>query len=393
MTKSVTIRLKKDEERRVLAGHPWIYSNEIEGKLREYAPGTIADIVAHGGGFLGRGYVNPASLIAVRVLTRERDAIDAAFFARRFRLAKDYRDRFTGIRALRREIFAESDALPGLVIDRFGETLVIQPGTAGMEMLLKPLVQAASEIYQPGAVVLAGRGSGRELEGLPSRVEIMSGNVSDPLWVNENGILYPVDILNGQKTGFFLDQADNRTRIASFAKGRTLLDVFSYSGALALNTLAAGAKSATLLDASARSMELAKAALDRNGFSGRYELIENDAFPALRNLVRDSRQFDIVSTDPPALAKSKKHLPEALRAYQELATSSLKLTAPGGLYVASSCSYHVDRDSFRELLARAVRKSGRTARIIEWRTAGTDHPVCPSVPETDYLKCVLMAVE
>ncbi len=393
MANPPVIRLKKDEERRVLAGHPWIYSNEIEGKLKTYEPGAVVDVASGGGTFLGRGYINPASLISVRLLTKEREEIDAAFFERKFRAAKDYRDRVMGARPMRREIFAESDGLPGLVIDRFGTALAVQCGTAGMEALRKPLLKAAENIYRPEAVVLAGRGSGRELEGLPEAVETVKGSVADPLWVNDGLVEIPVDILNGQKTGFFLDQADNRTRVAGLSKERSLLDVFSYSGALALHALKAGASHATVLDASGRSLGLAQDALEKNGFAGRYELLENDAFPALRQLVKEGRQFGVVSTDPPALAKSKKHLPEALRAYQELAANGLKLTAPGGIYVASSCSYHVDRELFRDALSRGVRKSGRTVRVAEWRGAAPDHPVHPAVPETDYLKCVILAVE
>ncbi len=393
MAKNPVIKLKKDEERRLLAGHPWIYSNEIDGKLRDYKAGDIVDIMSYGNSFLGRGYINPTSLISVRLLTKDHDEIDADFFKARLAAAKEYRDRFMGERTMRREIYGESDGLPGLVIDRYAKTLVIQIGTAGMEALRKPLLAAVEQVYQPGTIVMAGRGSGRDYEGLPDKFETVRGPLTDPLWVTENGLQMPADIINGQKTGFFLDQADNRTRIAEFAKGKTVLDVFCYSGALSLAALKAGAAHTTLLDSSNRSLGLAKTAMEKNGFEGRYELIENDAFPAMRNLAKEGKKFDIVSTDPPALAKSKKHVLEAVRAYQELSANALKITAPGGLCIASSCSFHVDRESFRELLARAVRKSGRTVRLLEWRGAAPDHPVHPAVPETDYLKCVLMAVE
>ncbi|MCW5828363.1 MAG: class I SAM-dependent rRNA methyltransferase [Deltaproteobacteria bacterium] len=393
MSRAAKIILKKDEERRVLAGHPWVYSNEIEGKLREFAPGDAVDVHAHGGTFLGRGYVNPRSLIAVRIVTTGREELHAPLFRRKFEAARAYRDRVMPGAALRREIFADSDGLPGLIVDRFGGTLAVQSGTAGMDIRQKSVVSALEEVYRPDAVVFANRGSGRELEGLAESVEVVRGSVPDILWVEEAGLAFPVDILTGQKTGFFLDQQENRRRLAGFARNETVLDVFSYTGALALHALKGGASSAALLDASGRALRLAGEALDRNGFSGRYELMEGDAFPLLRSLVKEGRRFGVVSTDPPALAKSKKHLPEALRAYQELAVNGLKLTAPGGFYAASSCSFHVDAGAFRETLARAVRRSGRTARIAEWRGAAPDHPVHPAIPETAYLKCVILAVE
>ena len=388
-----TLQLKKDEDRRVLSGHLWIFSNELKTPLKGLAPGALVDVESASGTFLARGYANPKTLLCVRLLCRERRPVDRAFFKERFAAARKYRDALLGPRALRREVHGEADYLPGLVVERFGGCIVLQIGSAGMEALLPEILPAIEEVYEPGAVVFAGRGSGREQEGLPERVEVLRGDVPGILWVESEGLQIPVDPLKGQKTGFFLDQEENRRYLAPLSKGARVLDVFSYTGALSLRALAAGASHATLVDSSESALSLAREAMEKNGFSGKFTLHQSDAGKVLKSLAQEKRRFEIVSTDPPAFAKSQKHVREALKAYQETAEAALELVAPAGLYAASSCSHHVDAEEFRKMLSRAFRGSGRLGRIAALRGAAPDHPVHPAMPETGYLKWALSGVE
>ena len=394
MDAAFTIRLKKNEERRVLLGHPWIYSNEIDGKLRNLEAGSLVDVESTRGDFVGRGHLNPHSLITVRILSRERCAIDTEFFVGRLRAALQLRERVLPGRTMRREVHGESDGLPGIVVDRFGDVLCAQVRSAGMEAARAQWIDALDEVYAPRAIVLSLRGGGREAEGLEEHesVEVAKGEVPDVLWVGQEGFTWPVPIRGGQKTGVFLDQEENRRRVGALSKGCEVLDAFSYLGGFAFHALAAGAARATLVDASAPALELAAETAARNNLKDRVELVRADAFDTLADFAKSHRRFGVVSTDPPALGKSKKHLPQATKAYEKIATLALSIVEEGGLYAASSCSFHLSRDDLRTVLARAIPRARRGAVLLEMRGAAPDHPVCVPLPESDYLKCALLGI-
>jgi 23S rRNA (cytosine1962-C5)-methyltransferase len=383
-----SVLLKPGEDRRVRRGHLWIFSNEVAQAPEGLAPGEPVFFHTAHGDFLGTGYYHPRSLIAGRVVDREDAVLDTAFFERRLRGALELRQTFFRDDAYR-WVHGEADDLPGLVIDRFGQTVVVESYAAGMDRLLEPLIEAVKAVHPWEAVIVKNDAALRKLEGLEDRVETVAGTVSRPHFFEVDGVIAAADLLEGQKTGYFFDQRLNRQAVAALAKGKRVLDVFCHTGGFGLAAAKAGAASVLSIDTSEPALSLGRAAAERSGLAEKTEFKKADAFDVLS---AEKDAFDIVVVDPPKFAPSKKQLPQAEEAYIRLNALALRRVAGGGFLATASCSQHVERDHFRQILSRAAQQAGRRARIVSFTGAGPDHPVRPSMPETEYLKFALVHV-
>jgi 23S rRNA (cytosine1962-C5)-methyltransferase len=384
------LRLKKNQDRRVRAGHPWVFSNEIDATEGEPVNGSIVDVVDARGAYLGRGYVNRHSLISVRILTRGRDDIDAAFFHKRIERALAYRaETFPGARAYRL-VASEGDFLPGLTVDRYDDVLVVQTTTLGMEQRLDWIRDALVEILEPRAIVLKNDVSLRKLEGLPLSTSVIHGELVPPVTIEVDGATYEVDPLAGQKTGFFFDQRMNRRLLEGRVTGARVLDLFSYSGAWGIEALRQGAASVRFVDSSADAIDLARRNAERNGVADAAEFVMEDMFAALPRMVEAKDRFGAVVLDPPALVKSRAKLGEGLKGYRELNRRAMTLLPEGGWLFTCSCSYHVSPEDFLKMLGEASRDARRPFRFLQWGAQSPDHPVLLAAPETSYLKCAVL---
>lgn len=385
-----TLKLKKKEERRVQRGHPWVFSNELHDLPSDAVPGEIVEVRDVSGGFVGRGYLNPRSLIAVRLLTRQREDIDAQFFIRRIGSARDLRvglefgDSF-------RAVFSEGDGLPGLIVDKYADTLVVQSLTAGIDRMLDPVLAALREVYHPKAVVLRNDVASRELEGLAQEKRVVLGETDGNVTIEESGLRYRVDVLEGQKTGFFFDQRENRLALRDLVRGRRTLDCFCYVGAWALSAAKFGAGGVIGIDASEKAVAMARANAALNGLAA--EFVVGDVFEKLRGFEKQKERFGCVILDPPAFVKSRAKVREALKGYKEINLRGMRLLEPGGVLATCSCSHHIDQELFREMLIDAASSSGRQMRLLEMRTQSRDHPMLLAAKETQYLKCAILMAD
>ncbi|MFH1812296.1 MAG: class I SAM-dependent rRNA methyltransferase [Pseudomonadota bacterium] len=384
-------RVVVQRTRRLLAGHPWVFSNELAHSPRGLEPGGIVELVDERDHFLGMGTANPRSLIAVRVLSRELETIDASFFVRRIQTALERRAHLAPDTRSGRVVFSEGDDLPGLIVDRYGDCVVVQLSTAGMDRLREPILEAIDQVLAPRTVVLRNDSRSRLLEGLPQEKQLIRGSL-DPLpIIEELGVHFQVDPLDGQKTGFFFDQRENRILFSLLARGQRALDLFCYSGGWSLHLAAAGFQ-VTAIDESARAIAALHANAALNGWTDLVESIQDDVFSRMPRLVASGARFDAVVVDPPAFVKSKQKLKEATRAYRTINAQALRLVEPGGLCASSSCSYHMTAELFVDTLRAAAQDARRRVRLVELRGQATDHPVLLHVPETAYLKCALLEV-
>jgi 23S rRNA (cytosine1962-C5)-methyltransferase len=384
--------LKPKEEGRLQRGHLWAFSNEVAEAPAGMEPGAIADLVPSGAGFLGRGFYHPHSLIAFRVLSNEREEIDVAFFKRRLEEARALREAlYPGCNAYR-WVYGESDRLPGLVVDRYGDYLAVQALAAGMERFRPVLIQALDELVHPKAIVWRSDAPVRALEGLKDEPpSVVAGELPARVHITlENGSFF-VDLAAGQKTGFYFDQRDNRQALAAYCAGKRVLDAFSYSGGFGIAAAKAGARQVVFVDSSKPALELADMNAQLNDVADRGTFVEGDALQLLGH-PNPEGPFDVIAVDPPAYARSKKHLPVALKAYEKLYALAIGALPKGGILAASSCSHFVDRGMFLEALRRAARKARRSLRLIEQRGQSKDHPVLLAMPETEYLKFVIAQV-
>ncbi len=380
-----TLRLKPREERRLRAGHLWAYSNEIDPPegFRQIEPGTLVRLEDNRGRPLGTGYVNPHTLLAVRLLTGKVDvSIDRDWFVRRLRAALTLRDTLYG-KPYYRLVHGESDGLPGLIIDRFGDVLVLQIGTAGMERLKPVLLEALQDVLKPTGIVLRNDIPARELEGLSAEPEEI-GTVPESVRIDEDGLAFDVAMRGGQKTGWFYDQRDNRNRMARYVRGRRVLDVFSYVGGWGLRALAFGASEALCVDSSQVALDAASnnAAINSLPLQTR----RGDALDVMKALRAEGRQFDTVIVDPPALIKRRKDAEAGLEHYAALNRAALQLLGPEGFLISCSCSHHLEEEQLQRLLLRESRHTGRRLQILEQGAQSADHPIHPAIPETRYLK-------
>lgn len=384
------VRLKKNQDRRLRSGHPWVFSNEIDEYVGPVEDGDILDVVDSRGAFLGRGYVNRRSLIAVRLLTRGRDEIDEAFFARKFERAIAYREGlYPGDDAMR-IVNAEGDGLPGLVVDRYGDVLSVGIQTLGMDQRRDMIMKQLQELLQPRTIVLRADSPFRKLEGLELERRVWSGDENARPVVTVGGRRYVVDPLEGQKTGMFLDQRDNRRRLDGRVAARSVLDVYSNTGAWAISALGYGARDATLVESSRPALDLAEENLRANDLLGRARLVHGDAFDFLQELGRARERFSAVVVDPPALVKKRSQLAQGLRAYKEVNRRAMLVLEEGGWLFSSSCSHPVTQEDLRQTLAQAAREAKRPFRLVEWGFQSADHPVLLAAPETAYLKCAVL---
>ncbi len=378
------IVLRKKEERRIIAGHPWAYSNEIQEIRGTPGAGDVVELLSAGGLSLGIGFYHPHSLIAYRHLATEIQDIDPAFFSRRLGEALALRRAMFGDSDAYRLVHGESDFLPGLIVDKFGDVVSVQAFSAGMDRRLPEICDAIQELLSPAAIVERNESALRTLEELPMRKGFLRGSKSETEFT-ENGIRYAVDALEGQKTGFFLDQRMNRARVRTFARGRSVLDCFCNDGGFSLSAAAGGASDVLGIDSSAEAIARASKNVGRNGL-GNCSFEQADVFTKLPILAEEGRSFDIVILDPPSFTRSRKSVPMAKKGYRELHRDALKVLKPGGLLATSSCSHHILPETFLSIIDEACHEANRPAQMLEWAGAAPDHPVLPGVSETRYLK-------
>ena len=390
MSEQAKLVLKRGEDRRVRGGHPWIFSNEVESYEGAVTDGGLVDVVDTRGAFLGRAYVNRHSLICARMLTRRRDEIDRAFFVRRLERAQRLRDTVYAKEDAVRVVYGESDQLPGLVVDRYGDHLSVQVLTRGMEAQQELVREALDQVFRPKGVVLMADSPLRELEGLPLERRIWWGEVPERVAVQVGGFPLEVDLVGGQKTGLFLDQRENRKRAESRARGRRALDMFCYQGEWSMHMARGGAESVLAIDSSEPALELAAQNAERAGLSDRITFQRSHAFDTIRRMDRENERFGIVVVDPPALIKSRRNMAQGARAYRELNRAAMGLLEEDGILVTCSCSHHLDDSLFHQVLLEAARLAKRPMRVLEWAGEAPDHPRLLAVPETHYLKCAVL---
>ena len=391
--KPVPLRLKKDQERRLLAGHCWVYSNEVDiaaTPLKGLEAGQAIELFAQHGRWLGHGYVNPQALLCARLVSRQRNRpLSASLLVQRIRAALTLRERLYA-RPFYRLVYGEGDALPGLVVDRYGDLLAVQITTAGMDRERADVIAALEQVLRPKRIVLRNDTAVREQEGLAQGVEWVLGNDPGEIELIEGGLRFGVQPASGQKTGWFFDQAENRLALARFGPARRALDVCCYLGAWGLQAAAAGAESVTFVDSSATALEKVAENAARNDFDKRVVARQGDAFEVLRALRDEDARFDLVVLDPPAFIKRRKDEREGTRAYERLNRLGLDLLEPGGLLITSSCSFHMGRDGFLHAVQGASRRADRDLQLLLAGSQGPDHPVHPAIAETSYLKTFFM---
>jgi len=381
------LRLLPGRERRLKAGHPWAFSNEIDMKpaYRSLPAGGIIQLEGDDGSKFGSFCFNPHSLIAARKLSRDPvAALDRDWLSARLDAAIALRVRL-GLGDYCRLTHAEADGLPGLIIDRYGDVAVIQANTAWADRAVAELVPLLAQKLSLRGIVGRNDSSARTLEGLTPSVEPLHGEATNATAI-EGGVVFPIDPLGGQKTGFFFDQRPHRDRAASLAAGTRVLDLFCHTGGFGLRAAAAGAEHVTLVDASEPALAHAQVAAERNHLADRITTRRQDAFEALEQLGAAGARFDLVICDPPAFAKSRKDIEAGLRAYARLARLAAGVVANGGMLFTASCSHHATPEAFAERVGFGLWKSGREGRIFASGGAGPDHPVHPGLPESSYLK-------
>ena len=386
------IRLLPGRDRRVKAGHPWIFSNEIAmtQAARALPAGSVVRVEGDDGVKHGAWHFNAHSLIAARFLDADAQAAcdDATWFQARLGEALALRERLYAT-PYYRLAYAEADGLPGLVVDRYGDVVALQANSAGMDRAMPAIVEALTALVSPRAIVAKNDSAVRGLEGLPEESKLLAGE-AETAEVVDGVLRFPVDLIGGQKTGFFFDQRENRARVAALAKGCTVLDAFCHTGGFGLHCAAAGAAQVTLLDRSAAALDAAVQAAQGAGLAERVTTRRADAMEELERMVGARERYDIVITDPPAFAKARKDQPAALRAYAKLARLAATLVSPGGMMFIASCSHHVAPGEFAEAVSWGVHRAKRSARILFQGGAGPDHPLHPMLPESAYLKGMLL---
>lgn len=386
------VQLGSGKQKRVAGGHPWVFQNEIEEIHGHFQPGDIVDVVDHRGKFLGRGYVNPASQIMVRILTDRDETVDREFFRRRLTAAWDHRRRFLPDTGACRVVFGEADQIPALIVDKFGDVLVMQTLALGIDRWKEEIADLLMEMIEPRGIFERNDVPVRELEGMRQHKGFLRGEFDTQVEIRENGLKILVDIENGQKTGHFLDQRDNRRAIRPFSTNARVLDAFCHTGGFSLNAAAGGAREVLAFDISGEAVSAARENVRRNGFEAICHVREANAFDLLRDLEREKERFDLVVLDPPAFAKSRAALEGAARGYKEINLRAMKLIPEGGFLVTCSCSYHMSVDLFMAVVQDAARDAHRRLRLLENRTQGLDHPIMMGADESYYLKCLILQV-
>lgn len=386
-----TLRLNKREERRLQSGHLWIYSNEVnirETPLKQFSPGEQVYVETAGGKFLGTAYVNPKSLICARLISRTRQSLNQQLLLARMQQALKLRQQIFKD-PYYRLIYGESDLLPGLVVDRFGDHLSVQLNSCGMDTLRDGIIDGLVEILQPKSILLRNDSGSRSLEGLAANIEVARGDSPEEVELIENGVKMLAPLSSGQKTGWFYDQRFNRAELKKYVKGKRVLDLFSYVGSFAVQAATFGAKEVWAVDASKTALKVAEKNAILNGVDSKLTIAQGDAFDILRSLKEDGEQFDVIVVDPPAFIKRKKDHKNGLQAYRRINDLAMRLLADDGILLSASCSMHLKREELVDVLRQCGLQQNRHVQILFEGMQGPDHPVHPAMPETRYLKAFL----
>lgn len=397
MADLVSLRLKKNEDRRIKQGHIWVFSNEVDTQttpLKSFEAGQQVVVEASNGKPLGLAYVNPNNLICARVFTRDvKHQLGLTFFKKRLQQAQSLRETIYS-EPYYRLAFGESDGLPGLVIDRFDDVFVVQIGTAGMEAVKQDILQVLINLYHPRAVVWRNDMASRELEGLPRYQELAYGELPEQVTLIENGAKFVVPVLGGQKTGWFYDHRSARARMSQMVEGKRVLDVFSYLGGWGIQAALAGAESVACVDASEAALDGVHLNAELNGVADKITSYQGNAFEVMTALIGQAEKFDVVIVDPPAFVKRKKDLKSGSEGYRRVNELAMRLLSPNGILISASCSHHMSRDALLNQIQVAASHIDRTVQLFEQAHQAPDHPVHPAIPETEYLKtffCRVMA--
>lgn len=386
------IYLKRKIAPRIVNGHPWIFNNEVDKTEGEPNGGEIVEVFTHDKKFVGKGYINPKSQILVRLLTRSKnDEINEQFFHRRIRECWEYRKKL-GYTENCRLVFGEADSLPQLIIDKFNDYLVIQTLALGMDIWKPAITEALIKVFQPKGIYERNDVPVRELEGLPQQKGFLSAPFDTKIIIQENGLKFHVDIENGQKTGYFLDQQDNRRAIQHIVKDADVLGAFTYTGTFEIHAAHYGAKSVLGLDISENAVQQANRNAELNGLSSTCRFETANAFDVLKQWVKDGRQYDVVMLDPPAFTKSRATIEKAITGYKEINLRGMKLIKPGGFLVTSSCTSLVQPDLFLQIIDLAAKDARRKIRQVTFQTQSSDHPVVRGMENTQYLKFLIVEV-
>ena len=386
-----TVTLHRGKEQRVYGGHPWVFRSDIASVEGAYQNGDVVRVVSDRGRFLAMAVYNPVSQISLRILSHRDEPINEAFIRARVKRAVDYRRSFADLKSCRM-LFAESDGLPAVIADSFGDVIVLQSLCLGMEQFKSIIVDELVRELNPMGVYERNDVPVRTLEGMREQTGLLYGEVPDRVEIVENGVRFWVDVKEGQKTGFFLDQKENRAAIAPFAKDARVLDCFTHTGSFALHAARYGAREVIGVDISDYACEFATENARLNGFEDRVRFECANAFDYLHAAQDQHEQFDMVVLDPPAFTKTRSAVESALRGYKEINLRGMKLVRDGGYLVTCSCSQHVLPSIFQQMLLDAQKDARVQLRQIEFRTQGRDHPILPSSPETQYLKCGIYQV-
>jgi len=390
-----SVRLKKNEERRIKQGHMWVFSNEVDlvaTPIKGMDAGQQVIVESSNGKAIGMGYVNPNTLICVRLLSRNpKLEMNMKFLKRRIQAAQDLRE-LSFDAPYYRLVFGDSDGLPGLVIDRFGDVFSVQITTAGMEAVKDDIVQVLENLYHPSAIVMRNDNKSRELEGLPLYDEVVHGELPDEIIIEENGAKFAIPVKDGQKTGWFYDHRMGRRRLQEMVEGKRVLDVFSYLGGWGIEAAVAGASEVTCVDSSELAINGVERNAELNGVSDKMTLIQGKAFDVLNALRTEEGRFDVIIVDPPAFVKRKKDFKQGAEGYRRINELAMRLLENDGVLVSASCSHHMSRDNLLNQVQQAARHIDRTVQMFDQAHQAPDHPVHPAIPETEYLKTFFFKV-
>lgn len=387
--------LKKNEDKRLRKGHLWVFSNEIDTKrtpLDQFSPGDMVVIKDNTGKSLGSAYINPNTLVCARLISRKPSVkMGGNFFKNRLSNALALREKLFD-KPYYRLIFGESDGLPGLVIDRFGSVLSVQITTAGIEKQKEILITTLVDLLSPEAIILKNDNSQRQLEQLPQESEVVYGTLPETLVIEENNTLFNINVVDGQKTGWFYDHRNSRAEVAKFAKNQRVLDLFSYSGAWGIPAALAGATEVTCVDSSESALTMAQKSAELNNVQDKMDFVRDDVFDFLKKARENNEHYDIIILDPPALVKRKKDFKAGYEAYRRLNHLALQVLNKNGILVSASCSHHLTKSNLHEILRSSARHIDRHMVFFDTGSQGPDHPIHPSIPETEYLKTYFCSV-
>ena len=389
-----SVFIKKGREHRLYAGHSWVYAGEIGKITGDPKDGGVVDIRDHKDRFFGRGLLNTNSQITVRRFTMQKEEIDRAFFARRIEAALEYRRENTSIANAEafRLVSSEGDQLPGLIVDRYGDHIVLQALTLGIDQRKQQIIEILRELFDPKAIVERSDVPSRKLEGLVETKGVLFGETDAIVRLQFDHFSIEVNLLEDQKTGFFLDQRDNYAEVARVCAGRRVLDCFAYHGGFALAAAVADAKRVEAIEISEPAVARARKNTELNGMTGKIEFVCANAFDVLKKYDVEKRQYDVIVIDPPSFTRTKQNVGDALRGYKEINLRALKMLPPGGLLATFTCSHHIDAELFKSVVIDAAADAKKTLRLVKVLTQSPDHPILPAIPETEYLRGLLVQV-